>query len=82
MGNYRDYFRPDQTPDESHFWQGYSVSNQEWRKTHNRRQRAYNKDLIREAIYGRDDDEAEDAEDSQPHSGGVAVTPPPAEGGP
>ena len=85
MGNFRSYFRPDMTPEKNRygfFVHGASVQNQEMRKTHNRRQRAYNKDLVREAIYGSDDDEAEDAEDSQPHRGGVAVSPPPAEGGP
>lgn len=72
MGNYRDYFRPDQTPDESHFWQGYSATNQEWRKTHNRRQRAYNKALI-ESREWEDDYEAEDAEDAQSHRCGVEI---------
>lgn len=74
MGIFRSYFRPDKTPEDCYCWQGGSVGNQEMRKTHNRRQRAYNKALI-EGRQWEDDYEAEDAEDAQPHRGGVAVSP-------
>lgn len=48
MGLYRRYFRPDQQPSKRTGWfmHGASTSNQEIRKTHNRRQRVYNREAI------------------------------------